>query len=141
MSFPDDEKPSLDVLAHMGVLGMKWGQRKSANGTDIRAARNRLSTRVAGYNVQRDKVLATEKGSAQRKKGEAKLKEMNTSFLKDPDRVIASRMTRGEKAVAILLSVGTAGIVSPAALGSIAVSSAVSRRIEQKQDTKAYDKK
>lgn len=134
-------KPSLDELVHHGVLGMKWGQRRTANATDIRRARNRLETKRANYRVQEDKVDTAEKGSAQRAKEVKKLRDMDLNYLKDPDRVIAVRMTRGEKAVAILLGLATVGTASPISLASIAVSSAASRRIEKKQDERQYDKK
>jgi hypothetical protein len=40
-----DENPDAsldDVLAHYGVLGMKWGQRKKATTADIHAARRKV---------------------------------------------------------------------------------------------------
>lgn len=131
-----------EELAHYGVLGMKWGRtRTKATAGDIRKARNRLSVKQTKYVVQNDRVKAAKKSGNATKLAKEKqtLNKMKASFLKDPDRVTASRMTRGEKAAVFLLSVPTTGGI--VGVGAIAGSSAVSRRIEQKQDTGAYDKK
>lgn len=59
-----DQKPDLDVLAHHGVKGMKWGVKKSRS-VEIRAARDRQSQRmhtgkdvIKGHSAYEDKVMA-----------------------------------------------------------------------------------
>jgi hypothetical protein len=84
---------------------------------------------------QRDKVRATKRGTPERDKANQKLNQMNVAFLKNPNRAVAARLTRGEKAIAIIL-------LTPAgAAAAIGATSAISRRIEKRQDDKSYDKK
>lgn len=130
MTYLGGGKPSLDDLAHYGVLGMKWGNRAKANGSDIRSARRRLTKQVDTIDTQKSVVNKTGKG-------QAKLASMKVDFLNNPDRVIANRLTRGEKAFVMLMAGPTAGVT----VAAIAGTSAVSRRIEQKQATGAYNKK
>lgn len=92
-----ERSPSPGELIHYGVVGMKWGKRKKATAKDIYTARARLM-----------------------KDGAAVPKQ-------DSDRIIAARMTRGEKVVSVLLT-------GPIGLTAIAATSGVSRRIEYKQD-------
>lgn len=130
MTIIGQEKPSLEDLAHFGVLGMKWGHRKAATGKDIRAARRRLNTSANKFDDQRDRVKETEKGTKARADAKKKLEKMRSDWMKDPDRVIASRMTRGEKAAALI-------IAGPFGLIPIAATSAISRTIERKQDKRS----
>lgn len=140
-----EDKPDLptpeEALAHYGVLGMKWGKsRAKAGSASIRSARARTTRQKNNIDKQQD-VINNKKG-----KGEAvsrdvqKLSSMKTSYLKNPDRVIAARMTRGEK-----VALGIVGLLAlpaaPIAVGAIAGTSAQSRRIERKQDLGKYDKK
>ena len=128
-----------DELAHHGVLGMKWGQRQSATGSQIKSARKRLKAKTTAYRAESKKLDSMASESAKRKSFEDKLKKNHQAYLKDPDRVIAARMTRGEKFAAILMSPGGPAGALPAAT-VIAATSAASRRIEYKQDTGAYNK-
>ena len=129
-NFVGFEKPSPEEsLEHYGVLGMKWGKhRAKANGTQIRAARRNVRRQAEDVLDQRDKVKAKAKGSTDRAKEQKKLDKMKTNFLNNPDRVIAARLTRGEKIVAAIL-------LTPAgAAAAIGTTSAVSRAIEQRQE-------
>lgn len=132
-----EKSPTPAELYHHGVLGMKWGHRKKATGTEIRSARKRLAVKQQQINVKLDKITTTKRGTAERKNAIADANKAHNAYLKDPDRVVAVRMTRGEKAVALLFAGPTAGV----SLASIAASSAASRRIEQKQNTGGYKKK
>lgn len=138
--FVGEDKPTIeDALIHYGVLGMKWGQRRRATGTQIRAARRNLQGEQKKLFQQQDRVTSS-KGTAREAGEKKKLGDMKVSFLNNPDRVIAARMTRGEKAATLILT----GLASPAAfgigVGAIAGTSAASRRIEQRQDDKSYKK-
>ena len=103
-----------DFLAHYGVKGMKWGKRKVAS-SEIIDARARNASRVRQISNQIDKTnLAT---GAQQKKEGAKLAKMQASYLKNPDRATALRMTTGEKAVLGVLAVAIPGVGTAAAAG------------------------
>ena len=127
-----DEKPSLDELMHVGVLGMKWGHRKKATGKDIRSARSDVRAK-SRHLVDLDAKVENAKTATAKASAEAKLKTAETKFLNDPNRVIATRLTRGEKAAAYLLT-------GPVGIAAIVATSIASRRIERKQDTNAYGK-
>jgi hypothetical protein len=131
-----------EELAHYGVLGMKWGRnRAKATGSDIRSARRSVNKQAEAVSKQVDKVRRAPTGSA-KKKESMRLDKMDAAYLKNPDRVIAARMTRGEKAASIVLSsLIVPGLGAIAGAGAIAGTSARSRRIERKQETGAYDKK
>jgi hypothetical protein len=134
-----DEKPSLEDLVHYGVLGMKWGHRKAATGKEIKAARQTLMARSKAYRKESKKLGNYAEGSPKRKALELKLAKQHQAYLKDPARVIASRMTRGEKFGTALLTTPTPlGIL--ASVGSVAATSAASRRIEFKQERGDYNK-
>lgn len=138
--FMDNEKPSLEELAHHGVLGMKWGKtRAKATSSQIQTARRNVAINQNKYSNQAQKVRETKRGSKERAKETKKLADMKASFLKNPDRVTATRMTRGEKAVAGIFVLSGVGTIP--ALAAVAGSSAVSRRIEYKQENGKYNKK
>lgn len=129
-----EENPaaSLDeVLQHYGVLGMKWGKhRAKADASEIRGARHRVQGQA--MNLHNAKKAASRiKDSAQREAAQSEVAKQKVAFLNNPDRVVAARLTRGEKAVGLLLGFGVA---------PIAVTSAASRRIERKQELGKYNK-
>lgn len=111
-----------DALQHYGVKGMKWGVRKSDSGgkskptsDEIKSARIRTRARQRELGVQADKVnLATGKKQEREAK---KFADMSTSYLKNPDRVTAEYLTRGEKVALTVLAVGIPGPGTAGAAG------------------------
>lgn len=128
------DKPSLDDLAHHGVKGMHWGQRKT--GTEIRVARGHVAGQKAAVRQQEKKASAAV-GTKNAAKEEAKLRKMKIDFLNNPDRVTAAKMSRGEKIASILLT-GVASPLTVASVGAIAGTSARSRVIAKRQQSGYY---
>lgn len=130
-----EEKPTLeDALQHYGVAGMKWGvTRQVARGGQIRSARGRVHVQKIQLTEAKRNIssatTATAKANAEKKHADLKM-----ALLTNPDRVIAARLTRGEKVASFLL-------LSPlGATALIGATSGVSRRIEYKQDKNQYAK-
>lgn len=126
----DFQEVGENYLEHYGKMGMKWGHRKSGGAKDIRAARKALQPGLEKIKAAKRDVRSTGKGSAERVIANKALAKVKTEHLKNPDRVLANRLTRGEKTAAILLLQG--------GLGVVLATSARSRRIEYKQDTGQY---
>lgn len=124
-----EEKPSPEDVEHYGVLGMKWGQRKKATGREIRGAQRRIGEK---QNKLFDAQDAYKKNRTA--KGKAALEKQTKDFLNDPDRAIATRLTRGEKATLAIIS-------GPLGLATIAAVSAGNRVIERKQEDGSYNRK
>lgn len=137
-----------EELLHYGVLGMKWGQGKKATDKDIQKARKRLKAQSKAYRKEYKKYDRAAEGSVRKQALETKLRRLEQNYMKDPDRVVAARMMRGEKFgtayAAVMASVTTGGFGTPVnaaiAGGTIATTSAISRRIEYKQDRGDYNK-
>ena len=72
--------------------------------------------------------------TTQRQKEMTKLAKMVKDYNNDPDRVLATRLTRGEKALVTVLT-------GPFAVIPIGITSATSRGIERAQEKGRYDKK
>lgn len=138
------QKPSLSDLAHFGVKGMKWGVRKAPTTEQIKGARRRLDKDLVDLGEQRQQIKSAKKsGDVQRVAREKKkFADMHKSFLKNPDRPTAMRMTRGEQAA--LLAIGTvmapgAGTVTAAV--RIGAQTTASRIVEKRQKAGYYDNK
>jgi len=140
MRITGHENPKFEDLEHFGVLGMKWGRtRAKGNSTDVRSARARLVAKQHSIERQDDKVSLAKKGSPQAKTEQAKLDKLTNDFDKDPARVLASRLTRGEKATVLVIGAMT-GVGIPIAAAAVAGTSLNSRRIEQQQAKGKFDK-
>lgn len=100
--FVGAEKPSLEELAHYGVKGMKWGQRKKYSTEEIHTARIRQRSRVHQLNDTAAKLnLATgKKADTLAKKYAKEMNELETN----KDAAVAARMTKGEKAANLILA-------------------------------------
>jgi len=133
----EPDKPPLDELAHFGVKGMKWGHRK-ATGSQIVSARRRLRSESSAYRKDYKKYEKSAAGSEARAKLEKNLRDRHQEYLKNPDRVIAARMTTGEKIAAAMFTSSGFGVGVTA--GTIAGTAITSKVIEYKQATGAYNK-
>jgi hypothetical protein len=136
MILGESDKPSLEDIQHYGVLGMKWGQRKKYTSTEIKTARKDLRVKNKAYRSEARKVNALKEGSKGRKVGEEKLAKMHKEYLKNPNRIAAIRMTKGEKIASVIFSANPVGLGIAAA--AVAGTSIASRRIESKQRSGAY---
>jgi hypothetical protein len=123
-----------DALEHYGVKGMKWGVRRKPSAAEIRGARIRMQEKGLKYQKQREAVKSTKKGSVERAKENQKLGKIKADFLKDPDRVTAMTMTRGEKAATVILGGGLPGVAA------VAGQNIARNRVAKKQALGAYDK-
>lgn len=113
------EKPSLeDTLEHYGVKGMRWGQRKKRDLAPLKVAYGKTSRRPT-----RSEILGAR---AKERSLTDQIKPLDKKYGKDPEtgnfvfskeheklyaklfegdqRVIATYMTRGEKAIATILA-------------------------------------
>lgn len=134
------EKPSIDeAMAHYGVMGMHWGvTRAKATSSQIHTARQNVHRQSEKVMDQKRVIRLTKEGSTARAIAEKKYSSMKLAQLNNPDRVVASRLTKGEKSVAIIAGLTVITPVAPILL--IAGTSAKSRRVEYKQKTGAYNK-
>lgn len=135
-----------EFLAHYGVKGMKWGvhrARKPSSSDEIKDARARIQSKQAKLGEQRRAVKKAKKAgdTKAQARAEKKMSDMKVDFLKDPDRITASYLTKGEKVAIGVLSIA-AGPVSLAGVAAGRGVEAIARnKVAQRQATGYYDKK
>jgi hypothetical protein len=153
------EKPGspADILEHFGTKGMKWGVRKSVDTAIGTKTAGRKKPLTANQRFNRQNPTSRQKAQAIRTarasteldrtkfvnepKGPKRV-ELKKAYLKNPDRATALRMTRGEKAVTALVTVGlipaTAGISVPAVALGGAAQIGIRKNIERRQAKRAF---
>lgn len=127
------ETPEIKDLEHFGVLGMKWGHRKTGTTAEIEGARRRMDARRRQRDDAEDRRDLAPRGSKAAATADKKFQELSKKLDEDPDRVLAARLTRGEKVASLLLT-GPFGLI-PITIGSLE-----SRRAEFKLDKKNKSK-
>lgn len=113
-----------EFLAHYGIPGMRWGKRNASSDSgssgkgssskeekapkakkptsdDIKAARSRQSERSMKVGLAEYEYMAATSKKGKQKAYEA-LDKAGDEYFNSPDRAIANRKTRGEKAAAAL---------------------------------------
>jgi len=131
-----------EFFEHHGVMGMKWGKHKAATKpttSDIKKARQHVQSQHRALQNQEDKIVLA-KSKTQADSATKKFHEMNASYLKNPDRATALRLTNGEKAAALALSLAIPGFGIGAGAGSGA-RIAARKTIEKRQASGYYDQK
>jgi hypothetical protein len=101
MILGEEEKPSLDELAHHGVKGMKWGVRKA----EITSARDRHFDRMDRLNHEAVR-LSFAKSTAEKQKILNGIHTIANEKGADQDATTAFHMTRGEKIGSTIVSGG-----------------------------------
>lgn len=136
--------PEVGSLAHYGVKGMKWGKRKArakADSTDIQAARGRVSKENRQYKSQKRAAQNIQDGE-KRVKALKDVEALRATQLKNPDRAISARMTRGEKVATLAVGAVTGFGLLPAALvvgGVSARARGIERNQQRQRDTDSDD--
>lgn len=135
----DQSKPPLEELAHSGVKGMKWGVRKERpSAIQVRAAQRR-------HDGAKTKLRQAEKKAARISDPKARDKALKAvgkqklAYLKNPDRVTANRLTAGQAAFIMALSIPTTG--GAFGVGLIGGQNVARARIAYKQEHGIYDKR
>jgi hypothetical protein len=123
-------KPPLDELAHYGVKGMRWGQRKKYSSADIKNARAGQNSRLRQLQRAEDDLNTVASNpratTAQEKRAVRNFQKLEKDYEGDPQRAIAARMTRGEKIATVILT-------GPLAVVPLGVNAATVRSIEKSQ--------
>lgn len=136
------EKPGTpEELVHTGVKGMKWGVRKSPVAAKFNKKYPDSRTRDSAIRLARsqNQLRFTKAVNANRTGTKKQREAARLSYLKNPDRATALRLTKGEKVAFTILAValpvaGTAGV----GLG-LGIRTATRRSIEKRQYRKAYN--
>jgi hypothetical protein len=126
-----EEKPGTPAeLVHFGVLGMKWGVRRTQGTHSFTAKNPTAAKRAAEIGRARESVQKT-KSAYKAESDPGKRKQLKDVHLNNPDRATALRLTKGEKIVAGLLYTLTPTAVVPLAVSTtVAVRTGKRRALE-----------
>jgi hypothetical protein len=133
MILGEEDKPSLDELAHHGVKGMKWGSRRGKsesvssakpNGSEIHAARARHNDRMDRLETEGAR-LSFAKSASDKQRVLNGIHAIANEKGAHEDANVATRLTRGEKIANTIVSGG--------------LSTAVASRSMKKQGREAHD--
>ena len=127
------EKPGspAEILEHHGTKGMKWGVRsKSSKPTSFRKKFPTSGERTVEIHRARASTARAERRIYEQP-NKAKRDKLYASYLKNPDRATALRMTRGEKAVMAIIAVGIPGPGTGAVVGYTGTTLAIRKASER----------
>ena len=123
--------PMEEALAHYGVKGMKWGVRKASgsrpSGKDIKSARKNVAAGEKDIRSQK-RVVRKTKDPAAKEAEKAKLGKMKDAHRKNPNRLTALHMTKGEQAVNAILALNGQGKFVTANLLSREIEAQITKR-------------
>lgn len=113
-----EDKPDLndELLEHHGIKGMRWGVRKVASTAEIKTARKSVKKDARAHLKEQAKFVV---GKSSREQVRAK----RLTFLTNPNRPTALRLTNGETVALALLGM-------PAVIGASQLNS---RLVESRQ--------
>jgi hypothetical protein len=141
------EKPGspTDILEHFGTKGMKWGVRSESRSSGSKPSFRKQFPTSSARTAEIHRARASTQADYIKMLGEknpAKREKLVKTYLKNPDRATAERVTRGEKAVIGILAgafaVPTAGAAPAAAIGYTGTGLAIRKTIERRQRRGAY---
>lgn len=127
--YTTDKPVTSTELAHVGVLGMKWGIHKSAGTQRFQKKFPTAKLRKAEIRRARSAQQTRRLTFKQAPRGSQKREKLKASFLKNPDRATSLRMTRGEKVILSLLAV----LGSPAAPLAVGVGAGTAIRVGRRR--------
>lgn len=107
MILGEEEKRSLDELAHHGVKGMHWGVRKGPTTSDIRSAQARHNDRIDRLDSEATR-LSFAKSTTEKQRILNGIHDIANEKGAHEDATTAARLTRGEKFTTTVLSGGLA---------------------------------
>jgi hypothetical protein len=111
------DKPDILTMIHSGVKGMKWGVRKkTSTSSEIKDARVRQAVRERRLASATDQLNLVSAGSnaAAKKAAVKKFQQAHKDLLTSEDRVVAARMTKGDKWLQVFALGPLAAVTIPA---------------------------